>query len=210
MLRNGIPEKFFARKNNKDLFFIELCIDEEVDFIHINSSLPWTIFDDEKSSKLITEVTIFDIPANAREEKVSELSAHLQSLPGIEKYYFSDFLLDSHGRYMEFYDTVTSNLLRNKDFEDYTVFTSSINSFYFDYVKPFLEDELNKNTPEFLDKNTFEKLIQNNEELAREYVNLYQKNTQFFESIFSRETGYDCFAMAVDFEVKLFFVRRRV
>ncbi len=210
MMRNGLPEKFMARKNHKDLFYIELCIDDEIDFIHFNSSLPLTIYEEEKTSKLISDITNFEVPDNRREELISELLAHLQTLSGIEKYYFSEFLLDKNGHYMEYYDVVTSSLLSDKDFEDYTVFTSTTNSFYFDFVKPLLEAELKNNAPDLLDKNTFEKLIQNSEELAREYVNLYQKNTRFFESIFSKETGYECYAMAVDFEVKLFFVRRRV
>lgn len=209
MLSESRTERFYCKDEiGKDLFYIELVFDDEMQWAYMNSSLDY----DFKENKLIEElhrrITDYNLNPSFREKWIEELFSVIRSLPGIEKYYFAPAFLDKTGRHVPEYSAVLKNIIQHKNFPDYTVFSPNENSYYFEYSLSFLVTKLAENDSKKIDKILFEKLIKNDITLITEYVEWMSNNSEFFHVFLGDEnTQYDCFIMMQEKEIKLFFVR---
>jgi hypothetical protein len=158
---------------------------------------------------LIKSITTTGIMTGKRSVLIDKLFAEIKLLPNIEKYYFNEKEISKDGRHLPYYSTVVEELIRTKDFPDYTGFSENINATYFEYSLQFLEEKLRENTTQKIDSNEFKILLKYNFALANEYVELVADNSEFYWVFLSGEKNqYDCFLMTVNSVIKLFFVRQ--
>lgn len=201
--------RYFCKdETGRDLFYIELDFDEGTDLIYFNTSLQYPIFNYDKVSEIINCLTLKKTSDVEMQKLINILFSFIRTLPNVESGYFSDELIDKTGTYMDYYDSVTSALLRDKDFDDYTVFSPSVNAFYFDYAVPIIKNEIISKNFYSMNKSEFEMLVKNGVELALEYVNLYSENAEYFRSIFSHENNYEFYIMIIKSDVKLLFIKK--
>ena len=101
------------------------------------------------------------------------------------------------------------SLLHNKEFPDYTFFTETMNALYFQYLLPFLNQEVNSEQPLFAAIEHFEELVSENVDLQYEYVELYHEKNEFY--LTQRSDGsklYDIYILARNNKVVMFFIRK--
>jgi hypothetical protein len=212
MFSEGRTERFYcSNEAGKDLFYIEIVIDEELDFVYMNTSLNYEFTAYHEILELRNHIIESHKCETVRNSFIEKLFSLIKSLPGIEKYFFGPEYLNKSGRHVPEYSAVIQNLIQSKDFPDYTVFSRNINSFYFEYSLPFLYVKLNEDTVKSISKKYFEKLIHNDITLSQEYVEWLSDKSEFFHVfLFDENTQYDCFLMKQQKDIKLFFVRQTI
>jgi len=202
-------QRYFCRnKHGRDLFYLEVMYEEEWDCKLFETSLKYPIQDDPVISKQINRLVNSSLEENEQLKIINDLFFQIQLLPGIEAYYFPAELLNQHGQYIEYYHSVLNYLLHNKEFPDYSVFTSKINAFYFEYAAPYINKEILKKTYKLIDKKLFELQLKNSLELGSEYVRLYNQASVFYETYFEDSNKYNCYIMSLSRKVILFFIWR--
>lgn len=202
-------QRYFCRnKHGRDLFYIELMHEAEWDCTLFETSLKYPIQDDPEISKQINRLVSSSTKKNEELKIINNLFFQIQLLPGIEAYYFPPELLNQQGRYIEYYHSVLNDLLQNKEFPDYSVFTAKINTFYFEYAAPYMNKEILKKTYKLLNKKLFELRIKNSLELGSEYVRLYNQAAVFYGTCFEDSNKYNCYIMTLSKKVILFFTWR--
>ncbi len=212
MFNESRNERYYCRNaDGRDLFFIDLVIDDELFWMYMNSSLNYNFTDNDTFKEMQIKITDFHLSESLRSNLIEQLFNFIKSIPGIEKFYFGPEYLDKGGKHVPEYSAVIENLLQHKDFPDYTVFSKNINSFYFDYSLLFLCEISVKETVKPIDKINFENLIKNDIILSQEYVEWLSDKSEFFHVfLFDQKTQYDCFVMMEEKEIKLFFVRQAI
>jgi hypothetical protein len=202
-------ERYYCKNEaGHDLFFVELIIDEELDFVYMDTSLNYDFGNNQEILELRKHITESYKLESIRDSFIEKLFSLIKTLPGIELCYFGPEYLNKNGKHVPEYSAVLDSLLKNKDFPDYTVFSRNINSFYFEYSLSFLYDKLAEGIVKTIEKKYFEKLIENDISLSNEYVEWLTENTEYFHVIlYDQKTEYDCFIMKQQGDIKLFFVR---
>jgi hypothetical protein len=212
MLNEGRTERYYCKdERGRDLFFIEIVIDDELQWSYLNTSLNYDFSGFIHFNELEKKITDFKIDETDRQRLADELFTCIKSLPTVEQYFFKVEYLDKSGRHVQEYSTVIQQIIQHKDFPDYTVFSGNINAFYFEYSLPFLYQKLSEQTAKVIDKKYFEKLIENNINLSVEYVEWLAENCEYFHVfLYDQNTQYDCFIMKQKKDIKLFFVRHAI
>lgn len=201
-------ERIYCRNSaGKDLFYIELTYLGEYDLIFLNCSLEYDINQHSAAKLLIDNICQANLTEIVRSELVINLFDVIKNLPGIHAYYFPNNILSSTGKYQECYARTIKELLYEKDFPDYTVFSLNVNTIYFNYALPHLKNEIHSEFPVYADKTHFEELICFNPELQLEYVELYSPDAEFFIISTKSDKLYDCYIMSVNSVIKMFFIR---
>jgi hypothetical protein len=199
-------ERYFCvDANGRDLFYIDLQF-EDFKFIHFYTSLKYNLFDFPQVNFIVNKITDCDTLPIDRISFIDQLCVYVKELPGISSYYFRDYVLDKNGRYMEFYDSVLNKLLFDKEFENYTVFSIRIHSFYFEFLAPYLKGEIISNKAIPVERQLIEGMLQNNIELSNEYVNTYSPHTHFFLYFFTDKYLYKCYIQMEANDINLFFI----
>lgn len=202
------PLRIFCQSiSGRDLFYIQLIYFKELNYFDFSTSLNYNLNQNHKAKALIKQIINVPISEDERLRNIDKLMLYIQTLPGIDQYYFSDDLLNSEGQYMEFYSNVICDMLIDKEFPDYTPFSINLNAFYFDYCRQILEIEINRETPIYVAKEPFEELVNLNKQLAAEYVEWLSPNSKYFIVNFTDVKNYDFYVMAINFKVVMFFVR---
>ena len=212
MFGESRTERYYCRnQSGRDLFFVELIFEADYDYIYFHTSLCYNLRDIPEVMSLIKSITKTDITDGKRSELIDNIFSAIQLLPHIKKYYFSEDEVSKNGRHLPNYSTIVEELIRTKDFPDFTAFSENINAAYFEYSLPFLEEKLREKEAKIIDTNEFKILLKNNLTLANEYVELLADNSEFYWVVLSGEKNkYDCFLMMVDDVIKLFFVRQMI
>lgn len=198
---------FYRDEKNRDLFFIELHFFPDRNRIELTTSLDFDLSVNLQAQSIIRKIRHVDISSNEREMLIKKLFKVIDAIPGIDVHYFTSDLLNRHGRYMEFYHKALKELLEEKEFEDYTVFTQKKNQLYFEYVRKELASEIRRDIFTFVTRERFESLLNKTEELASEYVEYYSPDAEFITITFYDNKVHELFLMVVDFQVIMFFIR---
>ncbi len=101
------------------------------------------------------------------------------------------------------------NILPDKDFPDYTAFSSSSNPLYFEFTIPYLKEKLREECPLGADKDHFEELLIENPDLQAEYVEHYHQENEFYVTQ-SKYRGilFDIYYIARYGAIVMFFTRK--
>lgn len=201
------PVKIFCQSvSGRDLFYIQLIYFTNLNYFDFSTSLNFNLNQNPKAKSLIEQIIDITISEDERLRNIDKLMLYIQTLPGINQHYFSDDLLNTEGRYMEYYSHVISDIITDKEFPDYSPFSKNENPFYFEYCRQILETEINNENPIYTAKEHFEELIALNPQLAAEYVEWLSPDAEFFIVKFTDIKYYDFYVMAINFKVVMFFV----
>jgi hypothetical protein len=201
-------ERFFCKdENDRDLFYLELFFDYELETIFWNLSIDISLFLTEEAEDIINQIVIIDAPTEKRLILIDNLFEILKQLPEIENYFFSDELLDKNGTYSKDTADTLNNILLNKDFPDYTPFAEHSNTYYFYFFIPFLKSVIKENEITFVKRKEFELLVKNRFDLQAQYAEEYSNNAVFIcIKLFNNDTQYNCYVLTIDNSIKLFFM----
>ena len=172
-MKEDKQERFFCKdKNGKDLFYLELYFDYEMECIQWSFSFDINQFFPPTIEELINQIIVINIAPERRHALVGKLFRILKSLPGIETQYFPENLLDKNGLYMEYYLETLNDMLRTKDFPDFTLFSDGSNTFFFYFLISIIKEVIKDKSYTIVEKNEFEKLIKNNAKVTTREVDL--------------------------------------
>lgn len=197
--------------DGRDLFFVELFMEEGLESINFNSSLFYNILQHRNIEKIVNQLTDENLDVSKRYDIVNLLFKKIQSIPGIGDYYFGSKSLNKEGQYIPEYVNFLQNFIQNNEFPDVAVFSRNINGYHFEYCLPLLQDKINKGGSKKTDKSACEDIIKLDVTLSNEYVEWYSNELNYFNEVLDYgQSKYDCFLITQKLQIKLFFIRKVV
>lgn len=173
--------RFFCKnKHGRDLFYLDIVFIEGTDLIFVEHSLKCNISNYMQAKMLMDKIMLNHITEHERQGIITELFDFIKTIPGIEEFYFQNEVLNSDGNFLEYYASTIESLIEEKYFPDFTPFSCSCNSIYFDAFKRILANELNAKLLTPITREHFEELIINRKALQLEYIEYYSHDAQFF------------------------------
>jgi hypothetical protein len=180
-LKKQNTDRFFCKNSSgNDLFYVDLSFiaEQGIIFLEFSFSYNWSILEFNKVvDQISTEIFIDE----RRLCLIALLFVLAKNTPEISVQISNNLLNEIKGIENDSYSNLLKELIASKDFPDYSVFSSTSNSIYFDYLKPIIENSLLSSADiEKVDKSLFEKLIAQSMELARAYVENFTCSIQYF------------------------------
>lgn len=207
-MSSGFNRRYFCKnENGRDLFYLDFVFVAGTDLIFIEHSLKYNISNHQPAKILLDKLIQNNIAEVERRGFITLLCDFIKTIPGIEEYYFQDEVLSLNGKYLEDNYSTIEWLIEKKYLPDFTPFTATCNSIFFDAFRGILTTELNSNHLTSISREHFEELIINNEKLQLEYVENYSPNTQFF--CLRKEYNhmfYEVYIMTLNQHIRLFFI----
>lgn len=161
-------------------FFIEVFSSTLVDELFFNTSLPMELFSKPGVIGLVKKLCKKDISTFERNNIAEKLIVKIERISAVQKYFFSDNMLDKNGKYCEAYVS-TLNQLKNglilKEFTPYSPFSNE--AVFRDFQNSFVYEELIQESIR-IDKNVFEACINGNIALQQAYTDIYCENSEYF------------------------------
>lgn len=172
--------RYFARnESGRDLFFIELDDSDGLEQMYFTTSLGLGFQSNPELEGLINDFRKSSNPVDKRNNLAEKIISALIQLPGIEGYFFPDYLLSPSGSYLEFADHVVTGIVINSDFSDYTPFSEEHHILVFTKLRLLLNDWYKQGRGEKVDESTFLALLPKNEELQHLFVIYYSDSMEF-------------------------------
>lgn len=173
--------RFFCKnEHGRDLFYLDIVFVQGTDLIFIEHSLKCNVTAHPTAKILMDKIMQNPITEEERQGIITELFDFIKTIPGIEEFYFQNEVLNSDGNFLEYYASTIESLIEEKYFPDFTPFSCSCNSIYFDAFKRILANELNAKLLIPITREHFEELIINRKALQLEYIEYYSHDAQFF------------------------------
>lgn len=174
--------RYFARnESGRDLFFIELDDSDGLEQMYFTTSLGLGFQSSPELEGLITDFCKAALEDDKRNELVKKIITSLIRKPGIEDYFFPEYLLSSTGSYLEFADNVVSDIVLNSDYIDFTPFSEEHHPLVFGKLRLLLNDWHKQGRGEKVDEPSFLCLLPMNEELQHLFVSHHSDRMEFYK-----------------------------
>jgi len=204
--------RYFAKdESGRDLFFIELDNSDGLNEMYFISSLGMDLFSNPELELLISQFRKSSNPDDKRNELAEKIISTLINLPGIESFFFPDYLLSVAGSYMEFADHVVTDIVHHSDFSDYTPFSEEHHPLVFGKLRLLLGDWYKQGRGEKVDEPSFLALLPMNEELQHLFVYYYSDSMEYVKFHFVDDNNdewaiyglFSCSTLAFAFSMHL-------
>src|SRR6185436_12707638 len=171
--------RHFCRTPVKDLFYIEI-LDFELDVYFFESSLEFEFTKYPLLLKLIRIICQKNIPSKTRKMFVDKLFYEIKNIQGIERFYFSEFQIDKHGRYSESSANTLQTIIYEQVLKPLVPFSPFVNNLIFEKIKSAYEQKDVKDDERVeVSKEIFEvNLI--TDDLKTAYVDVYSSEGLYF------------------------------
>lgn len=190
--------RYFARDEfGRDLFFIELDNSDGLDEMYFTSSIGIDLLSIPELDLLISQFRKSSNPDEKRNELAEKIISTLINQPGIELFFFPDYLLSVAGSYMEFADHVVNDIVEHSDFTDYTPFSDEHHPLVFGKLRLLLNDWYKQGRGENVNESSFLALLPKNEELQHIFVAYHSESMHFvkFHFVDDEQDGWAIYAM---------------
>lgn len=172
--------RHFCRIPARDLFYVEIY-DVGLSDYFFESSLQLKFIEYPSLLKLIKIICQKKIPGKTRKMFVRKIFHEITNISGIQRFYFSDYELDKHGRYSESLANTLQSILYHKVLEPLVPYSPYTNEVIFAELKSAYEQ---KDEPdEELKVEVAQEIFESNlvtDELKLAYLDVYLSNGFYF------------------------------
>lgn len=203
--------RYFAKDNfGRDLFFIELDNTDGLEQMSFITSLGIDLDAEPSLADLISGLKQASNSTNNRNKLGGDLIAAILLLPGIEQYFFPDYLLSSTGSYLKFADNVVNDIALHSNFLDFTPFSEEHHPLSFRKLQLLLNNWKRQGRGAIVDQSRFLELLPINPLLQELYVKYHSEEMEFIVFHFEDDGNvfWDIYTVFYNGDLKFAFSRK--
>jgi hypothetical protein len=169
-----------VNQKGEHTFFIEVYSSNILDELFFETSLPVGLFSEPGITNLVNKLCKIDLPLSERNKIAEKMISKIERISDMQKFYFTDMVLDKNGKYCEAYASTLNQLKTGQILIEFTPYSSLSNEAIFhDFQNSFIYDEL-KHECVRVDRKTFEASISGNIALQKAYADIYCDNAEYY------------------------------